>query len=61
VDEVLEFPRLAPGTVVATHLEALNHCPTTRVELRSELDRAGLSSRVRIPEDGESVDLVAAG
>ncbi len=42
VDEVLEFARLAPGTIVATHLEALNHCPTTRAQLRARLAQAGL-------------------
>ncbi|MEW6777751.1 MAG: MBL fold metallo-hydrolase [Bdellovibrionota bacterium] len=55
VDEVLEFIRLSPGIVVANHLEALNHCPTTRQRLRSRVESAGLASRVMIPADGESV------
>ena len=52
-EEVLEFVREAPGQVVANHLEALNHCPMTRVELAGLLGEAGLSDKVLLPEDGE--------
>jgi hypothetical protein len=38
-------------TVVAVHLEAMNHCPLTRAELRAALPR------VLVPEDGETLDL----
>lgn len=55
--ELLEFVRLAPGQVIANHLEALNHCPTTRAGLAAELERAGLRERVLIPEDGETLEL----
>jgi L-ascorbate metabolism protein UlaG (beta-lactamase superfamily) len=54
--EQLEFARLAPGIVVANHLEAMNHCPETRAELRTALAAAGLAERVRIPADGEVMD-----
>jgi L-ascorbate metabolism protein UlaG (beta-lactamase superfamily) len=57
IDELLEFVRLAPGRVVANHLEALNHCPTTRAQLSAELEKAGLRDRVLIPADGETVEL----
>lgn len=57
MDELVEFARLAPGRVVANHLEALNHCPTTRAELRAELERAGLGDKVLIPGDGETLEL----
>ena len=57
LDEILEFVRLAPGAVVATHMEALNHCPTTREDLRVAVEHAGLAHRVRIPRDGEVVHL----
>jgi len=57
MDEVLEFMRLASGRVVANHMEALNHCPTTRPRLRDEAEKAGLGEKVVIPDDGESVDL----
>jgi hypothetical protein len=57
IDELLEFVRLAPGLVVANHLEALNHCPTTRAQLSAELAKAGLRDRVLIPNDGETIEL----
>jgi len=43
--------------VVVVHLEAWNHCPLTRAELRARLDEQGLLGRVHVPEDGESVQL----
>lgn len=57
MDELLEFTRLAPGRVIATHLEALNHCPTTRAGLASELTDAGLRDKVLIPNDGQTVEI----
>ncbi len=53
MDELLQFVRNAPGKVVANHLEALNHCPTTREQLKQELENNGLLSKVSIPNDGE--------
>lgn len=57
MEELLEFARLAPGRVVATHLEALNHCPTTRADLDAQLSEAGLRDKVLIPDDGQTVEL----
>ena len=57
--EMLEFIRLAPGRVIATHLEALNHCPMTRDQLRIALEQAGLLSKVAIPLDGECLNFTA--
>jgi L-ascorbate metabolism protein UlaG (beta-lactamase superfamily) len=57
LEEILEFVRLAPGLVIANHLEAINHCPMTRERLRRALDREGLSDKVRIPEDGAVVEV----
>jgi L-ascorbate metabolism protein UlaG (beta-lactamase superfamily) len=56
IDEILEFVRLAPGRVVANHLECLNHCPTTRAGLLNSFGGAGLSERVLAPPDGGSVE-----
>lgn len=42
VDEVIELTRLAPGTVVANHLEALSHCPVTRCALALAARQAGI-------------------
>jgi L-ascorbate metabolism protein UlaG (beta-lactamase superfamily) len=57
MEELLQFVRLAPGRVVANHLEALNHCPTTRAQLSAELEKADLRERVVIPNDGETIEL----
>ena len=51
-DEVIRCVRLAPGRVVAIHMEALNHCPTTRQCLRQCAEGAGLMHKVLIPDDG---------
>jgi L-ascorbate metabolism protein UlaG (beta-lactamase superfamily) len=59
LDEQLEFVRLAPGRVIATHLGAFNHCHVEREELAAALDRAGLRERVDIPADGETVEVSA--
>ena len=53
MDDVLKFTQNAPGLVIANHLEAVNHCPTTRAELKQALEKNGLLDKVRIPEDGE--------
>ncbi len=34
MDDILTFVRNSPGKVIANHLEAINHCPTTRKGLR---------------------------
>lgn len=52
-DELEALVRLAPGQVVLNHLEALDHCPTTRAQLHARMAAAGLASKVHIPEDGE--------
>ena len=53
--EMLEFIRLSSGLVIATHMEALNHCPVTRDQFRKAVVQAGLASKVCIPSDGEIV------
>jgi L-ascorbate metabolism protein UlaG (beta-lactamase superfamily) len=55
-EDVIAVAHHAPwATVVAVHLEAVNHCLETRAQLRAAVDAAGVGSRVRIPADGESV------
>jgi len=56
VDELVTLVQRAPHDVVLNHLEALDHCPTTRAALRQRLEGAGLASRVRIPDDGEHLE-----
>lgn len=55
VDELVTLVRRAPGRVVLNHLEALDHCPTTRAGLRERMKAEGLLEKVYIPEDGEEL------
>ncbi len=56
LNEQLDFMRAAPGKVIAVHLDAFNHCLTTRDILRDAVSREGLSGKVMIPEDGELME-----
>jgi L-ascorbate metabolism protein UlaG (beta-lactamase superfamily) len=53
VAAVCKFER--DTTVVAVHLEAINHCLLSREELQNYLVEEGLSERVLIPADGEEL------
>jgi L-ascorbate metabolism protein UlaG (beta-lactamase superfamily) len=55
MDDVLKFIINAPNKVIANHLEAVNHCPTTRQQLKNEVSKVGLSDNVFVPNDGESI------
>ncbi len=56
VDDVAKVCRAAPrATVVAVHMEAVNHCVLSREGLRTGLSRAGVTSTVLIPRDGEEI------
>ena len=58
LDDVVEVCRAAPrATVIAVHLEAVNHCLLTREGLRDGLRRADVRTTVRIPRDGEDLTL----
>jgi len=56
MEEIMEFIKLSPAHVIANHLEALNHCPITRVQLRDALLKNGLLDKVLIPDDGEKLE-----
>jgi L-ascorbate metabolism protein UlaG (beta-lactamase superfamily) len=59
-EDVVQVCRAAPATrVIATHLEAINHCLVTRADLRDVLVAAGVAEQVTIPADGEWLDLSA--
>lgn len=55
LEELVTFVQNAPNRVVANHLEALNHCPTTRLQLKRKLENSCLLSKVIIPNDGEAI------
>ncbi|WP_430426390.1 MBL fold metallo-hydrolase [Maribacter litoralis] len=57
MDDIITFTKNAPGIVIANHLEAVNHCPTTRVQLATELKKQGLIEKTRIPNDGETIEI----
>jgi L-ascorbate metabolism protein UlaG (beta-lactamase superfamily) len=54
--DLAKVAQAAPqATIVASHLEAVNHCVLSRADLRRFLDEQGLQARVRVPEDGETL------
>ncbi len=53
MEELITFAKNAPGKIIANHLEALNHCPTKRAQLRDVLKSNGIAEKVFIPDDGE--------
>jgi L-ascorbate metabolism protein UlaG (beta-lactamase superfamily) len=64
LDDLGRVARAAPrAAIVASHLEAVNHCMLSRAGLRAWLDGQGLRERVRVPDDGEACEfaLAAAG
>jgi L-ascorbate metabolism protein UlaG (beta-lactamase superfamily) len=56
IKEMVEFVELAPGKVIATHLEALNHCPVKRTEFRGAMIEGGVLEKVFIPDDGNFLE-----
>jgi len=59
--DLAKVAQAAPqATIVASHLEAVNHCVLSRAALRDFLDVQGLRARVLVPEDGEVCAFSAA-
>ncbi len=57
-DHVVAVAREIPSAkVIVIHMETMTHCLLTRAELRNRLDQEGLSPRVQIPQDGETISL----
>lgn len=53
-DDVLRAAQAAPeATVVAVHMDAINHMTLTRDQLRDYVEQNGIADRVQIPADGE--------
>ena len=53
-DDMIKFTKNAPGKVYANHMEAVNHCPTTRDKLKELMRDNQILDKVIIPNDGES-------
>lgn len=55
-EDILRATRAAPdATIVATHMDAINHMALTRDELRAYVQEQGIADRVEIPEDGATL------
>jgi L-ascorbate metabolism protein UlaG (beta-lactamase superfamily) len=55
-EDVAEVCRHMPSaTVIAVHMEAIDHCLLRRKELADFIEGEGLSEQVRIPADGEGM------
>ena len=59
LEELVTFVQTAPNKVIANHLEALNHCPTTWSQLKKALEDKDLLSKIFIPNDGETLNIEA--
>lgn len=57
VDDVITFTQWSNGTVVANHLDAISHCPVTRTALSAAGKKAGVSQRLLVPADGQTLEL----
>ena len=56
--DVIAVAQWAPtSTVVAVHMEAINHCGLAREDLRTQLKATGLDRRILVPNDGERLEL----
>ncbi|MEJ2532269.1 MAG: MBL fold metallo-hydrolase [Halioglobus sp.] len=53
-EDTLHAYKVTPGaTIVAVHMDAINHCSLSRKELREYVEQKGIEDRVLIPADGE--------
>lgn len=53
-DDVLHaYRRMPNATIIATHMDAINHMTLSRKELKEHVKQHGIQDRVRIPADGE--------
>lgn len=51
--DMAEAAQHTRGAIVVNHLEALDHCPTTRTAVRQRALDGGWARRLWVPEDGE--------
>jgi len=57
VDDILKFVKNSSGKVIANHMEAINHCPLTRIKLKEILTENNLINNVLIPADGVVMEM----
>ncbi len=57
-EDVYAVHQAAPqATLIATHLEAVNHAVLTRQQLKEFAQQQGMASQLLVPQDGESYTL----
>ena len=57
-EDITEVSRAAPdAAIVAVHMEAINHCPMRRSDLKKAIAEAGIGTGVHIPDDGQQFAL----
>lgn len=54
-DTLRTLKMLPTATVVASHMESINHCLLTRAELHEFTLEHGIEDKVLIPADGETM------
>jgi L-ascorbate metabolism protein UlaG (beta-lactamase superfamily) len=55
-EDVYSVYQAAPGaTILASHMESVNHSMLSRQELREYIEERTMTQRVLVPEDGEAV------
>ncbi|NMC22989.1 MAG: MBL fold metallo-hydrolase, partial [Serratia sp.] len=54
-DTLRTLNMLPTATIVASHMESINHCILTRAELREFTVEHGIEDKVLIPADGETM------
>jgi hypothetical protein len=60
--DLAQVARAAPqAAIVASHLEAVNHCVLSRADVRAWRDAHGMKERVHVPDDGETCVFIHAG
>lgn len=58
LDGLYEVAKAAPqATIVATHMDTVNHARVTRADLKTFVSEKEIAHRVYIPEDGEELTL----
>lgn len=55
-NELKELAHLGTGTILANHLEAIDHCRQTRASLSSFIEENGLRDKIKILDDGETFE-----
>lgn len=57
-EDVNRVHQLLPhATIIAIHMDAINHCVLTRKELAAYVIEKGIADKVIIPADGQKIDL----